>query len=276
MLAFIIGAGDQDVPRLLAEIDKALANGKLKASKQELATFKTTRSRVKTSAELDAEGAEMDEEIGDEEQDEEESEQEQEEGDDGDDLDGFIVREEQEAEEEEEEEAGDAPEPGAAPRFAAQQRVEARWRKGPTWYGAVVTKVDAKRHTYTVKYDEDGAVEQGVMEQHMRQAKPHKASSKRKATTDEAAEEQEQEQEREEQEEQEQQQPPPQGKGKNKASRGNHNISTNNKKARGKAGKSKEEAEYDGDMQALRAAMLKNKAARTDGFESFAARWARK
>jgi hypothetical protein len=292
MLALIIGAGDEDVPRLLAEIDKALASGKLKASKQELATLKATRSEVKTTAELDAEGAEMDEEIGDEEDEEEggDDDDAEEDDDDGADLDGFIVNEHEEGEhEEDDEEEGSAPAAGAPPRFVAQQRVEARWRKGPTWYGAVVTKVDAKRHTYTVKYDEDGAVEEGVMEQHMRRAKPVavKSSKRKQASTLEEEEEEEEEEETAEQQQTQthkHKQPEPkqkQGPHKQAVKAGKKGDvaatkASPAKKARGRAGKGKEQVEYDGDLDALRAAMMKNKTGRTDGFESFAARWAGK
>jgi hypothetical protein len=50
------------------------------------------------------------------------------------------------------------------PLYEMNQMVCAKWRRGATWYNGQIVAINMKKVVYDVKYDDDGALEQGILE----------------------------------------------------------------------------------------------------------------
>ena len=234
ILGSIIGSTDADVPRFIEIISKALNEGKLDTNF--LPAFQESKDQILTVAELDGLGSS---DIEGDSNDEKDSED----GDDDEDgnssdEDSFIDNSEiieNESAHSSEDSEDEQVGSETESKYCENDAVSARWRKGPTFYDGVILKVNESNRTYDIKYD-DNVVEKCVPEKLIKPQKPS-ANLKKQVKRE----------------------------GEIEVYKKNGNEGS---KKRVKGG----DDEY-GDIAALRAAMLKKKENRVNGFESFANRW---
>ncbi len=133
VLASVIGARDEDVPRYVAMLERALVDGRLPAGCK--TRFDASRDGVRLTAELDGEGISLEEEDEEDDEDEDEDEDEEEESDEDDDEEDDDEEEddddEQAVESERVDDAPDVPDSSEVPASLLamfQQRDAARAR----------------------------------------------------------------------------------------------------------------------------------------------------
>mmetsp|Transcript_23360 Transcript_23360/g.37260 ORF Transcript_23360/g.37260 Transcript_23360/m.37260 type:complete len:383 (+) Transcript_23360:2-1150(+) len=249
LLMHIIASTNDDCKRFVDFFENALREGKLSKEYEEM--FMSTKDKILSTEELEKLGQEEDD-CEDEDEDEDYKEGDQVEDDEGDDgeMDDFIVNDEDEEDvasegghiDDDEDEEEEEEEENAPPKFQKGQNIRARWNKGPNYFDGVILKVNKKRKNYDIKYDDDGTIEKQVAQDLIKVSKKKKGK-KRKVDKNP---------------------PPPIEEDKPKA-----------KKKRGQRKQTKEDnLGYDGDLDALRAAMGRKAEQREDAFAAFASRYA--
>jgi len=247
ILGSIMGSVDADRSRFVKILEKAISTKEITAKKS-IKTFNKCKSHILSSEELDTlEGEDL------------KSEQDEDSVESGDeDMNDFIAQE-GEPQIEAEESGGETSE------FSLGDEIRARWKKGAHWYDGIITGVQGTM--YQVTYSDDGFVEDKVKASMIKKLsgnkrkravktpvngkdrKAKKNSDETEALSKRAAKEKKQ----------------------NKNSVAKEDVS----KRATEEKRPKKNSDYDGDMDALRAAMLGSNRvqARQDAFSTFEEKW---